>query len=31
MDSTTKELAELGLPPVVLVVLLPSLIAFITG
>jgi len=31
MDSTTKELAEMGMPPVVLVVLLPSLIAFITG
>ena len=31
MDRTTKELAELGLPPVALVVLLPSLIAFITG
>ena len=31
MDSTTRELAELGMPPVVLVVLLPSLIAFITG
>ena len=31
MDSTTKELAAMGMPPVVLVVLLPSLIAFITG
>ena len=31
MDSTTRELAAMGLPPVVLVVLLPSLIAFITG
>ncbi len=31
MDSTTRELAEMGMPPVVLVVLLPSLIAFITG
>jgi len=31
MDSTTKELAELGMPPVALVILLPSLIAFITG
>jgi hypothetical protein len=31
MDSVTKELAAMGMPPVVLVVLLPSLIAFITG
>jgi integral membrane protein (TIGR00529 family) len=31
MDTTTRELAEMGLPPVVLVVLLPGLIAFITG
>ncbi len=31
MDGTTRELAEMGMPPVVLVVLLPSLIAFITG
>ena len=31
MDSTTKELAEMGMPPAVLVVLLPSLISFITG
>lgn len=31
MDITTRELAAMGMPPVVLVVLLPSLIAFITG
>jgi integral membrane protein (TIGR00529 family) len=31
MDSTTKELAEMGMPPAVLIVLLPSLISFITG
>jgi uncharacterized protein len=31
MDSTTKELAEMGIPPAVLIVLLPSLISFITG
>lgn len=31
MDSTTRELAQMGMPPVVLVVLLPALIAFITG
>jgi hypothetical protein len=31
MDSTTRELAAMGMPPVVLVVLLPSLTAFITG
>ena len=31
MDSTTRELAEMGMPPAVLVVLLPSLISFITG
>ena len=31
MDGTTKELADMGMPPAVLFVLLPSLIAFITG
>jgi hypothetical protein len=31
MDSMAKELAQMGMPPVVLVVLLPALIAFITG
>ena len=31
MNSVTKELAQMGMPPVVLVVLLPSLISFITG
>jgi uncharacterized protein len=31
MGSVTKELAQMGMPPVVLVILLPSLISFITG